>query len=108
MVENNVLFPTVSYFINKVTPYLRVIWIYLTTPLIYRHEYRFDTTCSLGHQRSRACRSNSEKSDIPASMNTHTFIQIRISISQTLNKWIVLFTFSVIDCECTSFCSQIH
>ena len=58
MVEYNVFFPAIAYFIYKIYTDVFIIGVNLTAALIHRQEHRFDTTGGLRHQRSSTGRSD--------------------------------------------------
>ena len=99
MVEYDIFFKSIPWLVNKVHMNVRIVRIHLSSALVNRQEHRFDTRSSLRHQAGCSGRSDSQTSDVTASVLLHIFVQCRISFRQTLDERIVLFAFAVVHLE---------
>ena len=87
--------------------YVAVVRINFSAAFVYRHEYRLNATCSLSHKACCACRSYCKAGYVAASVFSHFIIKCRVSLLYAVYERIVLFTFCVVNLECSTFFGHI-
>ena len=107
-VVNNVLLKRVAHLINEVYMYIRIVWIDLTTTLIYRHKDRFNTRCRLCHERGCTRRSNRQTGNISTTILLHILVELSVSFLQTKDKRIFLLTLSIVYLKRTTLLCHCH
>ena len=106
--EHNIFFECVSRFIHEIHMYIGVVRIHFPAAFVHRHEHRFDTRGSLGHQAGGSSRCNRQAGDVSSSVFLHVFVQLRVSFLQAVDERIVLFTFRIVDFKRATFLGHVH
>ena len=105
---DNIFFEGIACLINKINMYIRIVWIHLATTLINWHKDWFNTRSCLSHQTGSSRRSNRQTSNVTTSILSHFFIESRIHTLDTIDKWIVLLSLSIIDGKCTTLLCHLN
>ena len=108
MMEYDIFFKCIAFWVNKIYTSIHIIRVHLTTTFIYRHKRRFNTRSCLSHNTCCTCRCNCQTCNITTTIFHHLFIQCSIFRFNTCYKWIILLTFSIIHFKRTTFFCHLH
>ena len=92
---DNVFLKRVAHFVYEVDMCVGIVGIYLATALVYGHEYRFDTACSLRHERCCARRSYGETRNVATSVGHYVAVELRVGLLYAQQERIVLLAFGI-------------
>ena len=86
--------------------HISIIRVYLSSAQVNRHEYWLYTTCGLSHKARCASRSDSQTSNISATILHHVGIQLSICILQAVDERIVSLAAGIVNLECAALLSH--
>ena len=107
-VINDVFLKRIACFIHKVHVHICIIRIDFSSTLINWHEYWLNTRSCLSHQTGRSRRSNCQTGNVATTIFQHLFVQCRINTLHSVDEWIVLFSFRIIDFESTTLLCHLN
>ena len=106
MMVHDILFKSITRFVNEVDAHLWIIRIHLAATFIDGQENRFNTTRSLCHERCCTRGSYRKTSYIAATIFHHVFIELWVGFFDTKDKRIFLFTLCIENLEVATFTSH--
>src|SRR4030043_2120357 len=107
MVKHIEFFPGIPYLILECYSDVLIVRIYFPSAFVKYREDRFNARGGLCHKACGSGRCDCKKGNVPAAEFHHVVIHNRICLFHPEYEWVVLFAFSIKDCERTSLLCQV-